>query len=201
VILLYLETNFLIGHAKYQDDASKLQEIARENVDALQIFIPSSCFMEALSVLEDERSRNEKFRMKTEDLTREVKSIEYSEEAKKVSSDLNRIRIESARIFENIQERLDEILKWALNSATVIPFSAEIAVKSLNELYIEDPTDNLILHTILSHAHTSREEKVFLSGNHHDFGQKTVKRVLSSQGIHKYVTKVDEFLGWFSSQH
>jgi hypothetical protein len=46
VILLYLETNFLIGHAKYQDDASKLQEIVRENVDALQIVIPSSCFME-----------------------------------------------------------------------------------------------------------------------------------------------------------
>jgi hypothetical protein len=65
VILLYLETNFLIGHAKYQDDASKLQEIVKGNVGSLQIVIPSSCFMEALSVLEDERGRNEKFRRKT----------------------------------------------------------------------------------------------------------------------------------------
>ncbi len=200
MILLYLETNFLIGHAKYQDDASKLQEILRENVDALQIVIPSSCFMEALSVLEDERGRNEKFRLKTEDLTREVKSIEHSEEARKVSSDLNRIRIESARIFENIQERLDEILKWTLNNSTVIPFDSKIAAKSLNELYIEDPTDNLILHTVLSHAHTSQDKKVFLSGNHKDFGQKTVRGVLSREGIHKYVTKLDEFLGWLSSQ-
>jgi hypothetical protein len=39
-----------------------------------------------------------------------------------------------------------------------------------------------------------------LSGNQHDFGQKTVTEVLSNEGIHKYVTKVDEFLGWFSSQ-
>jgi PIN domain len=200
VILLYLETNFLIGHAKYQDDAGKLQEIVKGNTGSLQIVIPSSCFMEALSVLEDERGRNEKFRRQTEDLTREVKSIEYSEEAKKVSSDLNRVLLESAKIFENIQERLDEILKWTLNSATVIPFDAEVAMKSLNKIYIEDPTDNLILHTILSHAHTSQGEKVFLSGNHHDFGQKTVKGVLSSEGIHKYVTKIDEFLGWFSSQ-
>jgi hypothetical protein len=37
VILLYLETNFLIGHAKYQDDASKLQEIVKENTGSLQI--------------------------------------------------------------------------------------------------------------------------------------------------------------------
>jgi PIN domain len=200
VILLYLETNFLIGHAKYQDDASKLQEIVKGNTGSLQIVIPSSCFMEALSVLEDERGRNEKFRRQTEDLTREVKSIEYSEEAKKVSSDLNRIRIESARIFENIQERLDEILKWTLNSTIIIPFDANVAMNSLNKIYIEDPTDNLILHTILSHAHTAKGGKVFLSGNHRDFGQKTVKGVLSSEGIHKYVTKVDEFLGWFSSQ-
>jgi PIN domain len=200
VILLYLETNFLIGHAKYQDDASKLQEIVRETVETLQIVIPSSCFMEALSVLEDERGRNEKFRHKTEDLTREVKSIEHSEEARKVSSDLNRVLLESAKIFENIQERLDEILKWTLNSATVIPFDTDVAMKSLNKIYIEDPTDNLILHTILSHAHASQGEKVFLSGNHRDFGQKTVKEQLSNEGIDKYVTKLDEFLGWFNSQ-
>jgi hypothetical protein len=37
VILLYLEKNFLIGHAKYQDDASKLQEIVKGNTGSLQI--------------------------------------------------------------------------------------------------------------------------------------------------------------------
>ncbi|WP_287128507.1 hypothetical protein [Candidatus Cyanaurora vandensis] len=124
--------------------------------------------------------------------------MKLSEQAQKISTDLNLVNIESGRIFENVQERLDIILKWTLGNAIVIPFDPLTATKSLNQRYMKEPTDNLILHTILAHARTNlSERKVLLTNNYTDFfKEQIVTEQLDLVGIRKYVTKIDQFLNW-----
>ena len=52
----------------------------------------------------------------------------------------------------------------------------------------------------LDHAKTSaNEQKVFLSGNHTDFGTPEIKQILREAGI-RYFIKTGDFLGWSRSQ-
>ncbi|MBD0394911.1 MAG: hypothetical protein ICV52_13940, partial [Microcoleus sp. C1-bin4] len=66
----------------------------------------------------------------------------------------------------------------------------------------KDPTDNLILHCILSHARLRpTETKVFLSGNVKEFRKlPEVQDALREVGITKYFSRPEDFLGWLQSQ-
>ncbi|MEG4030440.1 MULTISPECIES: hypothetical protein [unclassified Microcoleus] len=85
----------------------------------------------------------------------------------------------------------------------MIDLTANIIQKSLNATIIgKDPTDNLILHCILSHARLRpTETKVFLSGNVKEFGKlPEVQDALREVGITKYFSRTEDFLGWLQSQ-
>jgi len=87
--------------------------------------------------------------------------------------------------------------------AEMIVLNTEIIEASLNTTIIaKDPTDNLILHCILSHARLRpTETKVFLSGNVKEFRKlPEVQDALREAGITKYFSRTEDFLGWLQSQ-
>ena len=74
--------------------------------------------------------------------------------------------------------------------------------QALTEVYIADPTDNLILCCVLRHAGLNPDpdgRKAFLSGNHRDFGQPDVKTMLNAVGV-KYFSKTGDALGWLRAE-
>lgn len=85
---LYLETNFFIGFAKNQDKDSRLLIFPPENskISQIQIVTPAICYMESLSVLEDERRRRHSFTQKLEKERNELKENNNS----KYSADILR---------------------------------------------------------------------------------------------------------------
>jgi hypothetical protein len=65
---------------------------------------------------------------------------------------------------------------------------------------VEDPTDNLILTTILQHASSRPSvKKAFLSENSKDFAKNDVKRILEVAEV-KYFRDAGNALGWLKSQ-
>jgi hypothetical protein len=83
--------------------------------------------------------------------------------------------------------------------ATLLSAAGEGFGESRRTILIEDPTDNLILHCVLAHARQHPSElKAFLSGNSRDFGMSAVRGALDQAGV-KYLTKTEDFLGWYGS--
>jgi len=62
--------------------------------------------------------------------------------------------------------------------------------------HIEDPTDNLIMCHVLSHARRHpAEPKAFLSANSKDFGKQDVKNTLRAADV-EYFDRLREALKW-----
>ncbi len=49
-VILYVETNFLMGIAKGQD--SQAEDLLRNTPNSVRLAVPSFCFVEALTTLE-----------------------------------------------------------------------------------------------------------------------------------------------------
>ncbi len=206
MITLYIETNFFITFAKNQDkDTDDLVDSKYpDKISLIKISTPSICCMEALSVLEDERNNSNRFK---DDLDAERNKLQRdinSQNSKEIQKSLEKAIIESKARINDINIRLVKVLEWAANNVELINLESSILITSLNEQFIPDPTDNLILHCILNHAKTSpkkslNDQKILLSGNSKDFGTKEIKEILSAAGIQKYVASTGDFLGWLQS--
>lgn len=206
MITLYIETNFFITFAKNQDkDTDDLVDSKHpDKMSLIKISTPSICCMEALSVLEDERNNSNRFK---DDLDAERNKLQRdinSQNSKEIQKSLEKAIIESKARINNINIRLVKVLEWAANNVELINLESSILITSLNEQFIPDPTDNLILHCILNHAKTSpkkslNDQKVLLSGNSKDFGTKEIKEILSAAGIQKYVASTGDFFKWLQS--
>ncbi|MBW4555551.1 MAG: DUF4935 domain-containing protein [Trichormus sp. ATA11-4-KO1] len=202
MIILYIETNFFIAFAKNQDKESEqlLSDSSSDTISSIKIVSPTICFMEALSVLENERQRSNSFKVRMVDEISKVKGDVNSEYSKEIQRYLEQAKIQSDRRINDINIRLFEVLTWAANNVDLINLESSILIDSLNQKFIPDPTDNLILHSILNHAKTfSDAQKILLTGNSKDFGTKEIKQILSAAGIQKYFASTKDFLGWLRS--
>jgi len=205
MITLYIETNFLIGFAKNQDQESTelvrmIQDSGFPKTDSIKVLIPSICCMESFSVLEDERRRRNNF---DSNLSREIQELKgniESEHAREIRNSLQNANFHNAQMANEINTRLFEVLDWVASYVELIELTSSILTESLTKRLIGDETDNLILHCILNHAKASSDDnKVLLSGNSRDFGTKEIKQVLKEAGIPKYVASTKDFWGWLSS--
>ncbi len=205
MITLYLETNFLIGFAKNQNqESTKLVKMIQDSgfpkTDSIKVVIPSICCMESFSVLEDERRRRNNFESNLSREIQELKGNIESEYSREIRKSLQNANFNNAKMASEIENRLFQVLDWVASYVELIELTSSILKESLNEILISDETDNLILHCILNHAKASPDDnKVLLSGNSHDFGTKEIKQVLKEAGIQKYVASTKDFLGWLSS--
>jgi hypothetical protein len=174
--ILYIETNFLMSIATGRDPQAST--LLMQTPASVKLIIPSICYMESFSALEDEVKRHNYFKQQLKNQISE-----------------NRL--------DDINLRLRESIEQLSQNAEMIDLTANIIQESLNAtIIVQDPTDNLILHCILSHArlHTT-ETKVFLSGNVKEFRQVAeVQDALREVGIAKYFSRTEDFLGWLQSQ-
>jgi PIN domain len=203
MINLYIETNFFIDFAKNQDQntGNLVYSQSPELTTRIKIVTPAICCMESLSVLKSERNRSNWSSDNLENEIRKVKGDANSQYSRDIKLYLRKAILKNSERMNEINNRLFDVLKWAKNSVELIQLKPDVLSKSLDNILINDPTDNLILHCILDHAKTStNEKKVFLSGNSTDFGNPEIKRKLEEAGIQKYLVKTGDFLGWLNSQ-
>ena len=198
--IVYIETNFLMSIATGREAEAMM--LLRDLSSSVQLVIPSICYMEALSALEDELKRQNSFGQQLSRQISETKRDVTSEHAASLSFHLEESFIFSRYRVGEIKSRLREAISLMSRNSEMIALNPEIIEASLNVTLIEkDPTDNLILHCILSHARShSTETKVFLSGNVKEFGLPEAQDVLREAGITKYFSVTKNFLGWLQSQ-
>ncbi|PSB30503.1 hypothetical protein C7B69_08585 [filamentous cyanobacterium Phorm 46] len=176
--------------------------LLRDLSSSVELVIPSTCYMEALSAFEDELKRQNSFKEQLSRQISETKRDVTSEHAAALSFHLEESLLYYVERIDEMKFRLREAISLMSINAEMIALNPEIVQASLNETLIEkDPTDNLILHCILSHARShSTESKVFLSGNVKEFGLSKVRDALQEVGITKYFSRTEDFLGWLQSQ-
>ncbi len=198
--ILYIETNFLMSIATGRDP--KANNLLLSVPTSVHIAIPAICCMEALSALEKEIKRRNDFANKLTNQISQLKRDLTSPYAESLVSHLEESLNENEGLLNNIKGRLFEALELLADKVEMIELTADTLRESLNTVFIEkDPTDNLILHCILNHAHLhANEVKVFLSNNTKDFDVPEVQDALREVGIIKYVSRTEDFLGWLQSQ-
>ena len=198
--ILYIETNFLMSIATGRDP--KANNLLLSVPTSVRIAIPAICCMEALSALEDEIKGRNRFANKLTEQIIQLKRDLTSLYAKSLLFHLEESLNENAGLLNNIKVRLFEALELLADKVEMMELTADTLRESLNTVFIkEDPTDNLILHCILNHAHLHASEvKVFLSNNTNDFGVPQVREALREAGITKDFSRTKDFLGWLQSQ-
>jgi hypothetical protein len=193
--ILYVETNFLMSHAFGRD--SKTGEILSRSPAGFRIVMPSICFMEAFSVFEGERKRHNRLiddlKSKISQSQRNLISPGITRLTDHLDGAINELQV----VFNDFQKRLYGAIDLLRTAAELIDPTPEIVGESLARALIDDPTDNLILASILSHAAAHREElKSFLSENRRDFDLKPYpKAAIELAGI-KYFSSPSKFLEW-----
>lgn len=203
-MILYLETNFLIGAASGQDASAK--ELLQTSAESLRLVLPDICVMEAFSVLENQRALSNSFAVTLDSRIVQLGRDTNSVHARSMRAHLEQARIDNDNVFNDLQRRLSETLQKltggvaGYHPAELLSLPPAVVVESLATSRIAEPTDNLILAVIQNHAQqNASEEKALLSGNTKDFDSNPVRSLLSSLHIH-YFSKTENFLGWFRSQ-
>jgi tRNA(Met) C34 N-acetyltransferase TmcA len=169
----------------------------------VQLTIPSICYMESFSALEDEVKRHNYFKQQLDNQISEANRDLTSQHARSLFLNLGQARTDYERRLDDINLRLRQAIEQLSQNSEMIALTANIIQESLNAtIILQDPTDNLILHCILNHARLHpTETKAFLSGNVKEFRQLAeVQDALREVGITKYFSRTEDFLGWLQSQ-
>ena len=199
--ILYIETNFLMSIATGRDPQAST--LLMQTPAYVQLTIPSICYMESFSALEDEVKRHNYFKQQLKNQISEANRDLTSQHARSLFFNLGQSKIDHENRLDDINLRLRESIEELSQKAEMIALNAHIIQESLNATLIsKDPTDNLILHCILSHARLHpTETKAFLSGNIKEFRQlPEVQDALREAGITKYFSRTEDFIGWLQSQ-
>lgn len=177
--------------------------LLRQMAASVQLTIPSICYMESFSFLEDEVKRHNYFKQQLDNQISEANRDLTSQHAQSLFFNLGQSKIDYERRLDDIDLRLRESIEQLSQNAEMIDLTANLIQESLNTtIIVKDPTDNLILHCILSHARLHpTETKVFLSGNVREFRKlPEVQDALQKAGVEKYFSRTEDFLGWLQSQ-
>ncbi|BAY28427.1 hypothetical protein NIES2107_02560 [Nostoc carneum NIES-2107] len=207
MVILYVETNFLMAIAKGQD--LEAENLLRSLPQSIRIFIPNICYVEAINKWEKEKYYVQEFE---KELNKQINNSERdltSPNAHSFLTYLEQTRILNKSLLNDIQSRLFNAIDVLLKKAEIINLDTNI-IRNISEAAIiqpetllikQDIIDNLILQCIISHGKNSypTDKKVFLSGNSKDFGKRDVKQALKNAGI-KYLTNTQDFLAWLNSQ-
>lgn len=206
MLILYIETNFLMAVAKGRDlDAEKL---LRNLSPLISLAIPAICYVEAIHTYKIDKQNQLKFQAEMEKQINEAMRDKISVHADLFKVSLERASIENLLLLNDVQDRLSEVIELLTENSEIINFDNNIIKDISDKIFIETETllikndlmDNLILQCIVSHANQHpNNQKVFISGNTKDFGKKEVQEILNSAKI-KYFSNTKNFLGWLESQ-
>jgi len=199
-MLLYIETNFLMGVAMGREE--RLDDLLALPVDKLKIVLPTVCIMEAWSAFEDERKRRNRFLNQLDQQIGQLCRDNTSTNASLLLANLESARITNSDLLNDIEVRLCEALDKISNGRIIfLTLSFDALRSSLTSQDIDEPTDNLIFHLIKRHAHSiSGERKVLLTGNTKDFHTSAIKQQLKPEEFIKVFADTGGFIGWFQAE-
>ncbi len=194
---LYVETNFLIAFAKGQDE--EVARLVAECPLTVRIAVPSICFMEALSVLEAERKARRRLINDLETHAREAGRDMFASVAITLRFHLESAAVESIDLLDEIERRLEFVLKVLAGTAELIDLRKEMILAAVGSHFTDDPTDNLILACIADHAASRPDSaKAFVSANARDYNRPDVLDLLDRSGV-RYFSDPKAALGWLAA--
>jgi hypothetical protein len=207
MVILYVETNFLMAIAKGQDlEANNLLSSLNPSI---RIAIPDICYIEVLTRWEKEKYYVQQFEKEVDKQINNSKRDLTSSNAQIFLAHLEQARILNRLLLNDIQSRLFDAIDMLIQKAEIIKLDTSL-IRNISEAVIiqpetllikQDIMDNLILKYIINHANAyPQEDKVFLSNNKNDFGKPEVRQALRNAGIDKYFSQTQDFIGWFQSQ-
>jgi hypothetical protein len=158
------------------------------------------CYMESFSALEDERKRRNGFRAELEKQIVQLQRDRTSANAGILLRRLEESRIANDELLNDVQGRLFPLVDRAAGILEPIPETPGIIHSAVTAMLIPDPTDNLILHSILDHAgRFPGATRALLTDNTRDFDTKDVQAALAAVGINRPFRSVTNVLGWLGS--
>src|SRR5947208_7518 len=119
---------------------------------SLRVAIPSGCYMESFSAFEDEQKRRNWFRAELDKQIVQLRRDTTSENAGTLLRRLEESRIANDQLLNDVQARLFPLVDRAAGILEPIPETPAIIQRAVTAMLIPDPTDNLILHSILDHS-------------------------------------------------
>jgi hypothetical protein len=197
-VILYVETNFLMSMAMGREANGNglLAAISAE----FRVVIPSGCYMESFSAFEDEQKRRNWFSNELDQQIAQLRRDITSANAASLLANLEQSRIANDKLLDDVLARLFTFVDQAAPCFDQLQPSPGIIHNAVTNMLIPDPTDNLILHSILADAHARPgDTKALLTGNTRDFSTPDVDTALKAAAINKHFTSVAATLGWLGS--
>jgi hypothetical protein len=197
-IILYVETNFLMSVAMGRE--TKGNDLLAAITADFRVVIPSGCYMESFSAFEDEQKRRNWFKNELDQQIAQLRRDITSANAASLLSNLEQSRIANDKLLNDVLARLFTFVDQAAPRIDQLHPTPGIIHNAVTNMLIPDPTDNLILHSILADAHARpADTKALLTGNTRDFSTPDVEAALKAAAINKHFTKVTAALGWLGS--
>ena len=140
--------------------------------------------MEAFAAVEGVLARRRRFSTLLDRRMRKLQTELLFPQAKAVLAQLETARFLNDRLIDEIRQRLFDAIESLLPHAIVIDEPPDLIVKSIRERLIPQPTDNLILHTILHHAATHPDvKKALLTANKKDFSREQPREAMKADAV------------------
>ncbi len=198
-MILYVETNFMMSIATGRDPQANT--LLLNTPVSVRIAIPSVCYMEALSVLEADQKSRLRFQNELDIRINDAQRNLTSQHAQSLFFHLRQARLENERLLKEVETNLFEAFQQLATKAEMIALTPNMIQASWQTNPNKEPTDKLILNSILNHARLHPAElKAFLSGNTNDFGKREVQDTLRELGINYYFASTQTFLNWLENQ-
>ncbi len=197
-VIVYVETNFLMSVAMGRE--ARGDDLLAAVSASVRVAIPSGCYMESFSAVEDEQKRRNWFRAELDRQIGQLRRDTTSANAGLLLRRLEESRIANDQLLSDVQARLFQLVDRAADVLDQIPVTPAVLRAAVGNLLIPDPTDNLILHSIIDHAnHFPAPTKALLTDNTKDFDTPEVQAALAAVGISRPFRSVTNFLGWLGS--
>ncbi len=169
---LYLETNFLMGLVKGQDPE------ARQLISGplpVPVVLPGVCFMETLSRFEGDAKQWRRAKEQLNSLLREARRDLESSRASTLAHHLQQSLLEGEELQNDLRKRLADITLWLAGHGELISLDSNSMRDFVEKRLLPDPTDNLILHSIMQHSRSNPDAPcAFVSANFQDFDEPEV---------------------------
>ncbi len=197
-VIVYVETNFLMSVAMGRE--ARGDNLLAAVSESVRVAIPSGCYMESFSAFEDEQKRRNWFRAELEKQIVQLRRDTTSANAGTLLRRLEESRIANDQLLNDVQVRLFQLVDRAADVLDRIPTTPTVLRASVSNMLIPDPTDNLILHSIIDHAgRFPAAKKALLTDNTKDFDTPDAQAALAAVGINRPFRSVTNVLGWIGS--
>lgn len=200
-VILYVETNLIMGIAKGQD--VEAEDLLLNIPSAISIAIPSICFLEARMTLQQEEKYNQDFISKLMMQISEAERDVTSEKARLLYAQLQQSKVSFIERINDTKYRFKFAYDKLVNNAEEIPLGITAIEDSIERGILEDKhlIDKIILECIIHHARLHHNTiKAFLSFNTQEFSQRKVTNLMRDANI-EYFSKTTNFLGWLQAQN